>query len=226
VAPWTETLHQQSAQGFIHYPGQFLMLPYFFGWAKFLVSVPFEGPLLGAVAVLFYRSYDGQWYPRPDSARQRLYIWMQLVLAWLVVDGVMMLMNSYIPELLSSALYRAPRRIFVFRILFLPGVHVLLMSLFYFVAAYAAIRQVSFFRAIRLSVSNFRQKPVTCLLLAATILVLPIIVSVTLANAGTVVEKFRPEAVYWVLLGGLAIDVIVRFVWMGTAVRFILDREY
>lgn len=226
IEPWVRAVNPLSAQGFIHYPGQFLMLPYFFGWAKFLLSIPVEGLVLGTVAVLIYRTYSGHYYSAPASAGQWLYIWAQLVLAWLAVDGVIVLVNTYLPEFLSSELHRAPRRIMVFTYLFLPGVHVVVMSLLYFVIAYAAIRQVSFFRAVRLSLRNFVSRPLTCLFLAATILVLPIIVSSGVKDAGGLADRFQPEAVYVLLLGGLAIDMIVKLVWMGTAVRFILDREY
>lgn len=226
VMPWTEALDHQSALGFIHYPGQFLTLPFFFGWAKFILSIPFEGPVLGVIAIMLYRTYSGQYYSRPNSTRQWLYVYLRLVIAWLAVEGVMMLINTYLPELLSSTLNRAPRRIFVFRYMFLPGIHILLLSLFYFVVLYVVVHQASFFGAVRWSAKNFLNRPITCLFLAAIILAVPIAVSLILYNSPALVERLQPEAVYWVLLGGLAADMLVRFFWMGTAVRFILQREY
>lgn len=225
IEPWTRYINPQSAMGFIHYPGQFLMLPYFFGLARFLLAIPIEGPLLGAVAVLIYRSYDGRWYPRPDSAGRMFYLWGQLVMAWFVVDGLMMLINTYLPEFLSSALYLSPRRILVFWYMFLPGLHIFLLSVFYLVIAYAAVLQVSFFRAVRLSLRCFLLRPLTCIMLAAVILIVPVIIGAVLHNASAVLERFRPEAVYLILLAGLAADAVIRFVWMGTAVRFILGQE-
>jgi hypothetical protein len=41
----------------------------------------------------------------------------------------------------------------------------------------------------------------------------------------TIIEKFRPELVYWVLLAGLAVNALASFLWMGTAVRFLIDEE-
>ena len=51
------------------------------------------------------------------------------------------------------------------------------------------------------------------------------IVSAAAGRPVTIIEKFRPELVYWVLLAGLGFNLIASFFWMGTAVRFLIEEE-
>jgi hypothetical protein len=44
-------------------------------------------------------------------------------------------------------------------------------------------------------------------------------------RSGQIVQKFKPELVYWLLLAGLVVDILFFFFWMGTAVRFLVDEE-
>lgn len=225
IQPWASLLNPQSAVGFTHYPGHFLTLPYFFSWARFFLSVPVEGLVLGMVALLIYDSFVGRQGLWPNSLKQWSYLWVQLVFAWLAVYGLMLLLDTYLPELLRAELYRAPRRLFVFHYLFLPAVHVVLLALFYYVLPYAAVNQAGFLRAVRRSLEFFRDNPLLTLFLAAVILAVPVVFSVVILNLGSLVERFQPEIVYSVILVGLVADIFVKFFWMGSAVRFLVERD-
>ncbi|MDH4157989.1 MAG: hypothetical protein OEW00_12015, partial [candidate division Zixibacteria bacterium] len=48
ISVWTGLVDSQRAAGFTHYPDQFLLMPYYFGWAKLLVGALVEGAFLGA----------------------------------------------------------------------------------------------------------------------------------------------------------------------------------
>jgi len=52
-----------------------------------------------------------------------------------------------------------------------------------------------------------------------------IIISNILSNTVTMVENFKPEIVYWILLGSLIVELIMHFLWMGTTVRLLVDEE-
>jgi hypothetical protein len=46
-----------------------------------------------------------------------------------------------------------------------------------------------------------------------------------ICRSAEIVEKFKPELVYWLLLAGLAADVLFYFFWIGTAVRLLVDEQ-
>ena len=225
IEPWLGQFGEQSAMGFIHYPGHFLTLPYFFGWAKFFLAIPLEGALLGTMAVLFYENYIGHKNLGRSTGKQLLFLWLQLTLAWAVINGLVLLVNGFLPELLDPVLQQAPRRIFVFRFLVQPFVYVLILSMFFFAIPYIAIYRVNVIRGLIRSLGILRRNPFTCFFLAGTILFVPIVFSFVMQNHSVLVEKFRPELVYWVLLIGIGADLIVYYFWMGTATRFLVDRD-
>jgi len=48
----------------------------------------------------------------------------------------------------------------------------------------------------------------TCFFLSLDILVVPISISIIASRLAEIEEKFKPELVYWLLLAGLAADVL------------------
>ncbi|MEW6413421.1 MAG: hypothetical protein AB1483_13275 [Candidatus Zixiibacteriota bacterium] len=222
---WVNAIDSQNAVGFMHYPGHFAVLPYFFGWAKFVVSALLEGSVLGAVSILFYRGLPGDnARPKVNSA-QMPFLWLQLTLAWLAINGLILLANLYLPALLSPLLTNSPRRIIVFQYLFMPGLYIVIVALFYFSISYCALYGASVWTALKRSLQIFWNRPIMCLCLAAVILAAPVLMSIIGQQQNIIINKFYPELMYWVLVVGLAVDAVVYFFWMGTAVRFLSDQE-
>jgi hypothetical protein len=71
----------------------------------------------------------------------------------------------------------------------------------------------------------FAGNPFTCFFLSLVVLAAPISISIIVSRSAEIVEKFKLELVYWLLLAGLAADVLYYFFWMGTAVRLPVDEE-
>lgn len=113
----------------------------------------------------------------------------------------------------------------VFQYLFMPGLYVLILALFYFSLSYCALYGVSVWAALKRSLRIFWNRPIMCLCLATVILSGPVVTSIVGQQQNIIINKFRPELMYWVLVVGLAVDAIVYFLWMGTAVRFLSDQE-
>jgi hypothetical protein len=224
MSPWIN-LDQQTATGFIHYPGHFLLLPLYFGKAKFIIGSLFEGAILGAVALIFYRHSTGSTDTIRHSGGQMFMRWFQLCLAWFIINGLFYLVNLFLPQMFNWFLENHPRRIIVFNTVCLPFVFVLIMSIFYFIIPYIAIYRVNVFKAIKNSFILFIRNPFICFFSALTILLIPIILSILLSNQTTIVDKFNPELVYYLLLLGLFIDILVNFFWVGTAVRYLIEKE-
>jgi hypothetical protein len=225
IEPWVNWFDQPDALGFFHYPGHFLILPYFSEWARFALAVPLEGTVLGSISVLFYGKYGGRRVFQGRSLRELLYPWSQVTIAWLIINGLLMGVKAWLPQVLSSALEDAPLRQMVFTYLFQPFLYTVIVSLFFFVISHVAVYRASFAESLSASAAIFRRRPLMCLFLAATVLALPVMLSLIVQNEASLVEWFFPEIIYWVLLARLAAEVIVFFLWMGTATRFLIDQD-
>ena len=51
------------------------------------------------------------------------------------------------------------------------------------------------------------------------------LISAIMGRSEYIIERFRPEMVYWLLIVGLVVDMLANFFWIGTATRFLLDEE-
>ena len=221
--PWIHAVNGRYATGFTHYPGHFLTLPYFFGWAKFYAGILVEGAVLGAVALMFYYSYIRGAEKEEKTVSNIVYMWFQLILAWLVINGIILLVNVKLPELLHNVLFGSPRRIFVFTNMVQPFLYVLTVAFSFFAIPLIALRQVSFARGLLESLKIFLKHPIMSFFLALTVMLIPLLLNLIAGQQDTIVAKFRPELIYWLLFFGLLVDMVVNFFWMGTAVRYIIE---
>ncbi len=222
---WVDLHGARVATGFFHYPGHFLVLPELFDYAKLVLGLFFEGAVLGLVALMFFDSYLQVKKPETSLFRLMLSSWFQLMLGWLLLNGLMLLVILYLPRYLVDWLWGSPRRIAIFEFAMVPAIFTFLLSLFYFVIPVIAVYGDNVFEALRRSVSIFRKNPLTCIFLALVVVVGQTFVSIAAGRPVTIIEKFRPELVYWVLLAGLVFHVLASFFWMGTAVRFLIEEE-
>lgn len=222
---WTGLFGSQQATGFTHYPGHFLLLPYFFGWGKFYLGIIFEGAVLGAAALMFYDSFLDAGKEERSSLKTILASWIHLVLAWLLINGLIMVANLQLPELLEPWLAGSPRRVKAFEFVLLPFIYVVVLALFFFMVSSVAVYRENFLKALKRSLRIFVRNPFTCFFLSLIVLAVPVFVSIIGSRSGEIVQKFKPELVYWLLLTGLVVDIFFYFFWIGTAVRFLVDEE-
>lgn len=225
IQPWVQMIHQPNAIGFIHYPGHFLTLPFFFGWARFLVALPIEGAVLGALTVMFYEGYLGRRTAEPASRQKLLFIWLQVTIVWIIINGLIMGVNAWLPELLSSELERSPRRIFVFRYMLQPSLIIGLRGILFFAIPLTVISRVNVLRGLVNSLVLFWRNWFTCLLIAAAVSIVPIGISIIVQNLTLEPGGLRPELIYWFLLAGLVADFLLYYFWIGTAARILVERE-
>jgi len=225
IEAWTGLVSPRRAVGFSHYPGHFLMLPFFFDWARLAVGLLFEGVALGAAALMFSDRFLDVEKADRSSFRLILPSWIHLVVGWVVLNGLMLAAMILLTSWLEGWLAGSPRRTMAFEFALMPGIYIGLLALFLFVIPAVAVYGETVVQAIKRSLGIFRRHPITCLALAAVILAGPLAVSFVAGRPVMIVEKFNPELVYRILLAGLVIDLIAGFVWMGTAVRFLVDEE-
>ncbi len=222
---WLGLFPDHIANGFKHYPGHYLTLPHLFDWARFAVGLVFEGLVLGGVAILFFDSM----LDTPRSERMSVKLlwpsWVHLVVAWLVLNGLMLAAAVALPGWLESWLEGSPRRQLFLQFGVIPGMFVVMLALLYFAIPSVALFGENAWQAIKRSVRLFFRHPISLLVLSGLILVGPLLVSAVAGRSSLIVDKFRPEMVYWVLVVGLVIGALASFFWMGTAVRFLIDEE-
>jgi hypothetical protein len=206
---------------FSHYPAHFVLLPEVYGWAKFAVGVICEGLVFGAVAAVFQR----QFLDRPVDAPRTSILkqWPNLAIIWIILNGLMLLVSYLLPKLLQSYLY-SPKRVAAFSFIAMPAIFTFITALFFYALPLTVATGRNAFQAIGHGLKLFVRFPITTLVLSGIIVCIPVILAaITSGYATTIVEKFRPELVYWLLVVGLVAEMIASFFWMGTASRFIAD---
>ncbi len=222
ISIWGKIFGVKQFQFFTHYPGHFLLLGVYFGWAKFVFGLIFEGLLLGFIAREFYKRYGNSKVKFPKTLKQS---WLSLIVGWLVINGLLLIISIELPELLKDFLWSSPRRQMVFDYLILPSIFIFTFALFYFVVPGISIYGWSVLKSISVSVKYFISNPMTCLFLAGIVLSGPILISFVNNHPEIIVEKFKPELVYLLLIGSLVLDILANFLWIGTSVKFLSDEE-
>ncbi|MDF1543900.1 MAG: hypothetical protein P1R58_02220 [bacterium] len=222
---WISLFGDQAAIGFTHYPGQFRLLPYFSGWAKFYVGLLLEGLVLGLVARQFALYFVGEERLPENRPKVSAKLWLNLSLGWLVINGLIVIAATLLPDLLQNQIMGHPRRELLFEFLLLPSLFVVITALFLFVIPIQIVQGIGFLRAVSRSFRLFLENPINTLFMSGLILSGPILVSFVTSRPSVIVERFRPEMVFWVLLAGLAMEMVANFLWMGSTVKFLSDEE-
>jgi hypothetical protein len=136
------TFGEAERQAFEHYPQHLYYLGDAFGWAKLLVGLILEGLILGAAARVLARRYYVE-LPKKSA----LASYGHLVIAWLVINALMVAAGWFLPQLLEPFL-QGPRRVLAFSFVFLPfGLLVVLAPLFVAIPSVAVYAE-SWFKAI------------------------------------------------------------------------------
>jgi hypothetical protein len=211
------------AAAFTHYPAHLVLLPGVFGWAKFAFGALFEGLVLGMVAAEFLRRFRS---PNTRTSSGTFFgLWINLTIVWLVFNGVALALGEFVPDVLASMLY-SPKRIALFTFVVMPALFTVCAALFFYaIPIVVATRRSAFYalgRALTLCIRN----PITTLALTGFVIAGPVLIAaISGAYATTIVDKFRPELVYWLLVLGIFVEMISAFFWMGAASRFLTDES-
>ncbi len=210
-----------NPEPFFHYPGHFYFLGQYFGWAKLLIGIFVEGIILGTLAMLFVDVFSENGDSRlSDAFRRARPLWLQLAIAWIVLNALTTVLGLVIPDLIQNKLY-SPKRVFIFSALLMPGFLTLVIAPFFYSIAAVAVKRVNALSAIGLSFRLFFRKPFTTLVFTVLVVSGPMIISIINTYSDRVVSTFRPELMYWIILGGLVIEMVANFLWIGIAARYL-----
>lgn len=224
ITGWAKLMNHDYAIGFTHYPGHYMLLPYFFYRAKLLLGFLIEGAVLGAVALYFYR-YLYQLTEEEEPLKDKLYRWLNVSIAWIVLNGLIFLSGKYLPQLFRPLLAYSPRRQLLFDYAVMPAVNVVILALLFVAIAYIAIYRVHVINGIWNSLKFFFRAPVFMLVLSGVILIIPTFFTYLLLNQNVILEKFNPELIYWILNLSIFLELFVNFFWISAAVQLLIDEE-
>lgn len=225
MSAWTSLISQSASTMFTHYPMHFVLMPFYFGIAKLIPGLILESLLLGAVAIYFRNGYLGATGSERLTLRSAFASWGSLIIAWLVINGLTVLVSIYFPDLFRFLHQDSPRRLLLFNFLVMPAFFAIILSLFFFAIPSIAIFRENFLKGIKRSLKMFIHRPLTCLFLSGVILAGPYLLSAIAGYSEDISTKFKPELIFWILVAGLVVELLANFFWMGTAVKFLLEEE-
>ena len=225
ITTWSNIIGEGNSAAFTHYPSHFVLLPSLFGFAKLLTGLLFEGLILGGTAIAFRNRYLKDDSDSQVPIRSAASSWIQLVLAWVSLNSIVLVGEMFLPDLLDPIIQDSPRRLAAFQYVAMPLFYVTMYSLFFFAIPSIALNRINFLKGIGQSLRIFVRKPFTVFFLSVVILFPAIIMSFLIGASPEIVEQFRPETIYWLLVVSLLADLMVFFFWMGTAVRFLVAEE-
>lgn len=226
VAGWVRLIAPDYAPGFHHYPGHFILLPYYFGYARLIAAMFTEG-LLFAVAIDFFASLHRGQPPLWAAAwKKALGRYLRLTIVWAIVLILLYLLNRYffdfLQNVLGYSLESAPRR----QTAMTAVLHCLTVLVYapclYFLPS-LMLRDEKTGTAIRGALGLAWRHPFVTI----GLVLLPYLVSLPLSWAASesakIVSSFSPELVYLLIVLSILVDVPVNFVLVGTSAKFFLD---
>ena len=219
IRGWVSLFGPDTASAFGHYPQHFLLLGKTSYFAKLIIGLLLEGTVLGAVAGLFHRDLGGT---TPGVSPTSRYV--NVTLVWVIMNGFMLAAGQLLPGLLAGFL-NGPRRIFAFSFGFMPFVFTLIFAVFFLAIPSVVIYRDDALKALSRSFRHFLRRPLTMLFLSFVILAVPIFLGALASRPSGIVDSFKPELLYWILVASLCSEMLAGFFWMGTAVRFLWSED-
>ncbi|SYZ73656.1 membrane hypothetical protein [Candidatus Zixiibacteriota bacterium] len=221
LSPIVALLGQNADVLFSHYPGLYLMLPQVFQWGKLLLGFIFEGLAAGMTAVLFLHFFSRGKYGEIKSS-DAFKRWGQLLAVWAIITILLVLLNRYFPMAAAGFVNGSPRRVALMEIL-MRLITIGVYAMFVYAVPAVVVERTSIWRGIRLSLNYFARYPIFSFFLALLPYLLTIPVTYITSNSDVVVSKFSPELIFYVLVAGIIIDMIMNFLLTGAVVKFLVE---
>jgi hypothetical protein len=94
-----------------------------------------------------------------------------------------------------------------FEFVVLAFIYAVILAVFFFIIPWIAVYKEKFRKVLKRALRIFAGDPFTCFFLSLAILVVLTSISISASRSAEIVQQFKPEPVYWLLLVGLAADV-------------------
>lgn len=221
LSPLVSLLGQERGELYGHYPGLYFLLPQVFQWGKLFFGIIFEGLAAGITAILFLKIFDES--RRGDSAiSSGISRWVNLALVWSIITIILVGFNWLVPQFFSGFLQGSPRRLAMFDLI-MRLTTVFLYSIFVYAVPALVVLKKNVGQALKVSLTFFFRYPIFTFFLTLLPYLLTVPISYMTSNADVIVTKFSPELVFYILLIGIIIDMIVNFIMTGAIVKFLTE---
>ena len=198
-------------------------LPFVFQWGKLALGIIFEGFAIGWASLLFMRYFNSH---REKSVNFKTVLgrWPQLAVAWTIITAAIIAVNMFLPELFAAQLTGSPRRLIAFEAL-MRLLAVGIYSLFLYAVPSIVVYGNNVFSAFKTTLSLFFRFPIFTFTLALIPYLITVPTSFLSSQSSVIVEKFTPELVFYILMAGLVIDMLVNFFLTASVVNFLIEEE-
>jgi len=228
VAAWVNLIKPDLANLFYHYPVHFEMFPFFFGNARLAVGVITEAFLFGVFIDLMIALYRGQRPALAVSFGHALRRYFSLTVVWAVLIAVLYVVNLYfndfIENVIGFTLKASPRRQLAASVA-LRGLTVLIYMPFVFMLPSIMAGAASFGEIIRRALGMFTRHPFVAFGLVLIPYLIGLLPNWAASQSSNIVANFFPELVFYLVVISIAVDVIINFIFLGTSVKFYMDRS-
>ena len=228
IASLAGMVNSEYAPMLYHYPAHLALLPYFYGILRLILSVLTEAFLFGIVIDMLIAIYRGQRPAFMQSLSSALKRYLQLTFVWLILIGVLFLLDSYfsvfVEDVLGFSLQDAPRRQMMVQMTS-RGMTILVYSTCVFLLPSIMTGGASFWEAIKRGFKVFGRHPFVAIGLILIPYLIGFLPSWVLSDPTKIVNNFYPELVLYLLLVSIAVDVIVNFILLGTSLKFFMDQS-
>jgi len=223
LSPLVGLTGEHNAEYFGHYPGLYLLLPYIFQWFKLIASLLFECLAIGLTSILFIRAIKPT--EKNDLKLSSGFArWPSMFVVWFVISGIIFLTNWFAPDLFRDFLIGSPRRITAFNIA-LKVANIIVYSIFIYAVPAIAVYGNNILQAFRTTISLFARYPIFTIILVSIPYLLTVPTSFLSEKVGTIVDRFSPGLVAYVLLAGIIVDMIVNFLLTGAVIKLLAEDE-
>ncbi len=224
LSPVINLIREGGGDYFAHYPGLYTMLPLVFQYGKFALGLLFEGLMIGLTVLLFLRIFKSD-RTSDFNLSTAFKNWPRLFVVWGVIAGILMIFNLYFPGFFIEYLRGSPRRLMLFDLavrLATVGIY----SVFLYAVPSIIVYRQGIIRSFQSSLVLFLRYPLFSFFLAFVPFMLSLPISYAAANSNLIVNKFSPELVHYLLLGGVVADLVINFFLAGTIAKFLIDERY
>ncbi len=205
-----------------HYPSIYVFLPMTYGWVTLVASVLIEALLIATGFLLFSGHYKHERVGIGAAFSGASGKYLQVVTVWLFYTLVFLAMTHFLPKLFDSLIGGSPRRTLAFHIL-LRFVGAGILAMFMFVVPYVVLDSLKFKTAVARSIRTFFRNPVSSYILALVPFLLVLPFTLALFDPLTIVRKFSPELIFYLISGQIVVSMIANFVFTSTVLRFHLE---
>lgn len=229
LAFWIDLVKPSLTDAYFHYPAHFILLNAVYNMGRIVLNIITEAFLFGVLSDMLISLYNNEKPAFLKSFRKSLRRYFALTAIWAVMIAVQLIIGLYFHDFIENvvgiSLQASPRRQIAADVAH-HLLSVVVFTLFAFMLPSIILGKESWGRSIFRAVALvFRHPIVSFCLVFLPLFVIGFIPNWLAAQTETIVNNFFPELVFYVTVATIILDMLLYFIFMGTAVKFFMDRH-